>query len=555
MVVSKLISSLDKCFYDSKLTDLQPLRRISGFLGQQVSMQMVYCDNEAGNPYSFRLLNVAVEGDLAPLVRFRRVESVPVALAAYEGRCDGDYLRTTPGLYPDLLLPLSYEDRVALLPAAQLRSLWIDVMLDGEVPAGDHTLTFRLLDKENVVTEQSVTLHLIGAKLPKNEAYVTQWFYCDCLAQYYDVEPFSERHWEIVESFARTAAEQGINLLLTPLFTPPLDTAVGGERLTTQLVGVTKVGEEYSFDFSLLDRWVDMCDRVGIPYLEIAHFFTQWGAAHAPKIMATVDGVEKKIFGWETQADGEEYSRFLRTFIPAFLSHMKARGDDKRCLFHVSDEPSLAHLEQYRRSRGVIKDLLDGYLIIDALSKFEFYEQGVVDHPVPASDHIEPFIEAKVPDLWVYYCCSQGRKVSNRFMSMPGARTRCLGTQMFKYDIVGFLQWGFNYYNNRYSYNTINPYQETSGEFFFPAGDGFSVYPAPDGTAYESMRLLQFREGLEDYAVMRLAATLVGKERVVAEIEKIVGEVRFDRCVVDSMEMLAVRERVNALVEENLPKA
>ena len=146
MVISKLISSLDKCFYDSKLTDFQPLRRISGFQGQQVSMQLVYCDNEVGNPYPFRLLNVAVEGDLAPLVRLRRVESVPVTIAAYEGRCDGDYLRTTPGLYPDLLLPLSYEGRVAVLPAAQLRSLWIDVDLCEEVSVGDHTLTIGLLD-------------------------------------------------------------------------------------------------------------------------------------------------------------------------------------------------------------------------------------------------------------------------------------------------------------------------------------------------------------------------------------------------------------------------
>lgn len=553
MIESKMLSSLDKCFLDSDPSELSALSRISGFLGQQVSMQLAFWDSEKGKPYAFRLLKVEVEGDLAHLVRLRRVESVPVSIAAYEGRHDGDYLRTTPGLYPDLLLPLSYEGRVAVLPG-QVRSVWVDIDLDETVSAGDHTLTVRLCDKDEVVTQQSVTVHVIGEKLPENEIYVTQWFHCDSLAQYYGVAPFSERHWKIVENFARTAAEQGINLLLTPLFTPPLDTYVGGERMTTQLVGVTKTGEEYRFDFTLLDRWIDMCDRVGIRYLEIAHFFTQWGAAHAPKVVATVDGVEKKIFGWETQADGEEYSRFLRTFLPEFLAHMKARGDDKRCFFHVSDEPSLAHLDQYNRSRGVIRDLLEGYPIIDALSKFEFYQQGVVDHPVPVSSHIAPFLEAKVPDLWVYYCCAQGREVSNRFMAMPGARTRCIGLQMFKYDIVGFLHWGYNFYGNRYSYDPINPFLETCGEFFFPAGDGFSVYPAPDGSAYESMRLLQFREGLEDLAVMRLASRLVGKERVVAEIEGMIGEIRFDRCLTDPREMLAVRERVNALVESHLTK-
>ena len=125
---------------------------------------------------------------------------------------------------------------------------------------------------------------------------------------------------------------------------------------------------------------------------------------------------------------------------------------------------------------------------------------------------------------------------------------------VFQIRHCGLLQWGYNYYNNRHSHDTINPYQDTCADYAFPAGDSFSVYPAPDGSAYESMRLLQFREGLEDLAVMRLASSLVGKERVVAEIEGMIGEIRFDRCLTDSREMLAVRERVNALVESHLAK-
>ena len=132
----------------------------------------------------------------------------------------------------------------------------------------------------------------------------------DCLANYYHCEPWSERHWEIVENFARTARENGINLLLTPLFTPALDTAVGGERTTTQLLDITVTrangASEYSFGFEKLDRWIDMCNRVGIEFFEISHLFTQWGAGHAPKVMATVDGEYKRIFGWDTDATGED---------------------------------------------------------------------------------------------------------------------------------------------------------------------------------------------------------------------------------------------------------
>jgi hypothetical protein len=46
----------------------------------------------------------------------------------------------------------------------------------------------------------------------------------------------------------------------------------------------------------------------------LSHLFTQWGAAHAPKIMATVDGTYRRLFGWETDAISDEYVGFLEAF-------------------------------------------------------------------------------------------------------------------------------------------------------------------------------------------------------------------------------------------------
>ena len=554
MILSKIVSSLDKCFLDDTIQSFHTVSSISMLRNQHLSLQLAYTETDAAAAHR-HLVKLRVVGELSPYVSVRRVENVPVTLPVYPTRHDDNYLRTTPGLYPDVLLPMSYHNSV-VVSAGHLRALWLDFEPQGALPAGDYETTVELYEPtaegDVVHSSQVVNIHIIGADLPENPMYVTQWFYCDCLANYYHVEVFSERHWEIIENFARTAVKNGINLLLTPIFTPALDTYVGGERLTNQLVGVTRSGEDYTFDFTLLDRWIDMCDRVGVKYFEIAHLFTQWGAAHAPKVMATVDGEYRKLFGWETDATGDEYATFLRTFLPAFLDHMKARGDDKRCLFHISDEPNADHLEQYSKSKAIVADILKDYTIMDALSNFEFYQQGVAKTPIPSSNHIGPFLDAKVPDLWTYYCCGQHTGVSNRFLAMPGARTRCIGLQFFKYDIAGFLQWGYNFYNNVGSHDPIDPYLETCGEYFYEAGDGFSVYPAPDGTAYESMRILQFREGLEDCAAMQLAAKTYGKDTVVAEVERLIGEIRFDRCLRMPKNMLAVREAINTMIEKAL---
>ena len=374
------------------------------------------------------------------------------------------------------------------------------------------------------------------------------------MAQYHCCEVFSRRWWSLTENYIKTAVRNGINTILTPVFTPPLDTAPGHERLTVQLVGVESDGlGNYTFDFGNLAKWIKMCNRCGVKYLEISHLFTQWGAAHAPKVMATVGGEYRRIFGWETEADGIEYSHFLRTFLTEFKEYMKARGDLDRCIFHISDEPNIKVLDQYKRSRAVVADILADCTVADALSNIEFYESGLVRTPIPANNHIKPFLDANIKDLWTYYCCSQSVGVSNRFFAMPSYRTRCIGAQFFRYDIVGFLQWGYNFYNSQFSLSPVNPYLDTTGNYFAPSGDAFSVYPAPDG-AYESLRLVVFHEALEDLSAFSLCASLIGKDATVKAIEEISGEIAFDRCAKSSYEVLAVREKINLLIKENLGK-
>lgn len=551
MIKTRLISSLDKCFPETQPSSLPALTRLSALRGEVVSLQLVMRDDDPAAPHR-RWVEPRLEGDLAETAEVRCVDYVPSLMPVYPdpARSDDGYLKKEPGLYPDLLSPLGMGGRAAVC-SFQTRTLWITLRLPADLAPGDHTLTVSLFDGGEL-SRDTLTLHVIDAVLSESELPFTQWFHCDCLAQYYNVPIFSEEHWRIIEAFARTAVGGGINTLLTPIFTPPLDTGIGHERPTVQLVGVTRRGGEYSFDYSLLDRWLDMCRRVGIKYYEISHLFTQWGATHAPKIMADDEGEYRRIFGWETDAAKGEYPRFLRTFLPDFIAHMKSRGEDGRCIFHISDEPNADNIEEYTASRAVVADLLEGYTVMDALSNIEFWRRGIVTTPVVANNHIEPFIDNNVPNLWTYYCCGQGVGVSNRFFAMPGARTRFIGWQLYKYRIAGFLQWGYNFYMNQGSYDPVDPFLDSTAQYFVPSGDAYSVYPAPDGTAWDSMRLVQFHEALQDRSAALLCERLVGRDRVLDALESRCGEIVFSRCVCDTQQQLSLREAVNSLIEAAL---
>lgn len=549
-IAYRLTSSLEKCFWDTEISSLPEVRCGSALRGERFSFQLAWRVIDPNQVHKNEMW-LRVESPLGDAVHAQWVESVPVRMAAYNAAHDDNYLRTTPGLYPDLLLPVT-PDRKLYAYYADTRALWIDVEVPADQPAGAYPITLTLVNAQGeAVFSDTFTLRVIAATLPKQKTQHTEWFHADCLADYYRIPVWSEEHWRIVENFIRTAVKNSINMILTPVFTPPLDTAVGGERTTVQLVEVFQNGGKWSFGFDRLGRWLDICERCGVEYIEISHLFTQWGAGHAPKILATVDGEYKKVFGWETDSLGEEYTGFLDAFLPELLAFLRARGIDQRCVFHVSDEPSIDHLERYRAVREVLSRHLAGYRIMDALSSFDFYKTGALDHPIPASNHIEPFLAAHVPGLWTYYCCSQGTNVSNRFLAMPGARTRILGVQMYKYNVEGFLQWGYNYYNSQYSVNHIDPYVVTDAEYFVPAGDAFDVYPAPDGTAYETLHFLHVAQAMQDIRAMELAEQLCGREAVLRAIDGELSDsekITFSAYPKSAEYMLSLREKINEMI-------
>jgi hypothetical protein len=111
---------------------------------------------------------------------------------------------------------------------------------------------------------------------------------------------------------------------------------------------------------------------------------------------------------------------------------------------------------------------------------------------------------------------------------MPSARVRILGFLLYKYDIKGFLHWGFNCYNCSHSNYNINPYNTSSADGAFPSGDGFIVYPGKNG-AYGSIRGEVTYQAIEDMRICAALEALIGREAVIKMIDEAAGrDLRFD---------------------------
>ena len=504
-----LLSSLNKVFKD-KEPNSSEFSSFSSLKNENFSFQLAVLAESEDNTE----LSVALSSPLAEDITAYEVKSIPAGTTRYE---DSDDFHFSADIkeFPDLLMPI---DGTVSLKKGEWTSIWFEYKPTKSL-TGKQKITINLTCGD-VSEEKVFELNIIDAELPKQELLFTNWFHNDCLCTYYDVEPFSEEYWVIVERYIRNAREHGVNMLLTPVFTPPLDTAVGGERPTVQLVDVKKQGDTYSFDFKNFRRYVDICLKNQIEAFEISHFFTQWGAEHAPKIVADVDGEIKRIFGWETEASGEEYTEFLAQFSKAFRAETESLGIKERCWVHVSDEPNENQIEQYTKAADIVKKYFSDFNSLDALSDIRYYRNGLIKTPVCGEGEADIF-RAEVDNLWTYYCCTQVKEyLPNRMFAQPSARNRIIGVLLYKYDAKGFLHWGHNFWYSQYSKGPIDPYTVTDAGGGFPSGDSFVVYPGKDGFPLNSLRHLVFADAFQDLRALRLLESLTSREYVLNLIEK-----------------------------------
>jgi len=561
------ISSLEKIFSDTDIGKIQT-SEFSAMRNEPINFQVAYRLEHADNPRVH--IGVEVISDIP--VSLYSIKSVPLSHINDIGSDEPFH-----ELHPDILIPKKTnpefvegygngasdfarfeKDDLAPLYASDLcsQALWITINEEGKrLQAGTYPVTFRFFKMESKedLGECTVTVRLIDALLPKQKTYCTNWFYCDCLADYYDVPVFSDKFYEIFRSHVAVAAKNGMNMMLLPAFTPELDTPVGQERMTVQLVKITMENDTYSFDFSEMKRFMDICRDCGITSFEHCHFFSQWGAEFTPKIIATVNGKEKQIFGWNTKAAGKKYMTFLKAYLSAALAFFKEEGLDKKVLFHISDEPSVHHLEQYHRLAAVVKPILKGQMLGDALSHYDFYEQGITDLPIVYTARANDFI-GKCKHYWCYYTGEGSLTRSNRLVNTPSRVNRVIGVQMYATGAEGFLHWGYNYYYDHLSYGMANPFITPANYMARLAGTSFIVYPGLYGIAYPSIRQKVFGEAMLDIRALQLLERLGGKACAKALIEKYFGQVDYETLPESNAQMLAFREELNdticALVEK-----
>jgi hypothetical protein len=456
------------------------------------------------NNRAYRLsIDGAIEGaeDLAGRVRLVGLVPMPHHTNGTEAS-ELDGIGQLPGLVPDPL----YPETKTLIGPYESRSYWVTLRIPADAKPGKRTLKFRFyLGDNRQEFELPISLDISEFVIkPRRDFPVTHWWRGEATWDYYKTGMFEdERWWNLTRDQMQNMLDHGSNVVYVPMFFNRRETF---KRPCQLLIIDEPEPGKYTFDWSNVKRFTDMCREIGFEEFEWPHMWIYWGVEN-PMRLYKKQG-EEYVMLWppDTKALSETYLNFLRQFLPEFHKFLVAENLLEGSYFHLSDEPGTGqHVENYKAARKVLKDLAPWMQVIDALSDVEYGKQGLTDMPIPMVSAAQAYIDAKIPH-WVYFCCSPSGPWLNRFMDTPLPKIRMSGWLFYRLHAKGFLHWGFNYWHALEQERIIDPFTDSSADLWpgIPYGDPFMIYPGPDGPI-DSLRWEVFAESLQDYAILQTA--------------------------------------------------
>jgi hypothetical protein len=433
-----------------------------------------------------------------------------------------DQLRAAPAVFPDPLL----EDKSVNVEAGDNQACWITVPVPVDTQPGDYKATSVITAKifgEPTSATVALSLKVYPATITKTRLDIVNWFQLWHRGDQPSPEQFSEPWWDMLRTYAEDMVAHRQNW---------------ARAETLWIIKYNKdANGKLTFDFSNFDRWVQTLLDAGITNIESLQFAWRTGKWDEPFGVETHEPGETryqggKIFkGKMVAPDSPEAKEFYSQWFPAFTAHLREKGWLDKFVQHVGDEPVSGNAKSYAAAAKLVRDYAPELPIMEACLAHDMV--GSIDIWVPVLQHLHKDFEffqerqRAGETLWFYTCVQPQGEYANRFLELPLIKTRLLHWINYRYNLTGFLHWGYNFWRPHPWDNASDP------KGSLPAGDMNIVYPAKDGYGIiGSIRWEAMRDGIEDHELLSQLgekdpdAAMALARRMILDFDKYVTDVR-----------------------------
>ena len=494
-VSATLVDPLEKVFPETVIP-IESFREIDVAKGEVASAQLILRSVQDRDQ-----VKVTVE-----------VENLPGAVISYGPigyvRAERPYTDTAidritsiTGFYPD---PIMDNQPVDLL-AGQAQTFFIGITIPLDAKAGTYTVTITV-STDNEIIRKSFIIHIHNVTLEKQRLWIANWYTLEPkrlthLNNGEEVVLYSDLYWKLVKILAEKMADYGQNTAMIS----PLELAI-----------YKKEGDRIAFDFSRFDRVVEIFRKAGVlGRIEGGHIGQRTGNWTSPFIVYVPDLESDSTLFLHLPIQDPRAQNFYSRFFKALVAHLKEKEWMSDYYQYLTDEPIEENKQSYIEIARYIKSIAPDIKIGEACHTKDLAD--IIDLWVPQVDFLNKdfdFYEERKKagdEVWFYTCLAPKGNYANRFIDLPLIKTRIMHWINYKYQIDGYLHWGFNWWND-------NPFVDTTDTNdavgnFLPPGDAWIVYPGYR-KLYSSIRLEAMRDGINDNTLLRM---LEAKEPALAK--------------------------------------
>jgi hypothetical protein len=420
-------------------------------------------------------------------VRLRLVDYVPAVAPADPAK----KLRR----WPDVLRPLpagGFE-----VPATETRTLWLTVRVPAEAAPGLYQGEISVSeaggDRQSIPVQ--VTVHDLLIPNPSQWDFrVDFWQNFGCLSRRYAAPQWSDEWWVLVEVFLRDLADHGENVV-----------QVGRRHFDWTLDSKG----EWHFGFSRFDRYVELCESVGIDGLiEYLQMFD--GRGNTTLHYADALGKQQTL---QANPGDPVFNQVWLAFGKALAEHCREKGWMERLYVCPTDEPQDVYtqptLRRFREACKILKESDPAHRTTVALDSLKSARDlaPCIDRFVfkLREDVYDPKLAAELRGqgklVETYICCHPDRP--NSFITSEAIEQRVIGWICWQEQFQGLLRWSYVDW-------PADVWNKPEGDGEYAPGDLFIVYPGEKGPL-ASTRWERMREGFEDWEMLRAAQRMIEK--------------------------------------------
>lgn len=385
------------------------------------------------------------------------------------------------------------------------RPVWISIDVPSDAEPGLYSGEIRVSARG----ERRISLPYEIEVLPHELPPANEWaFHLDlwqnpfAIARYYEVEPWSEEHWELLPPYLEMLADAGQKNLTASILHRPW----GGQTYDhfESKVEWRHLGNgQWEYDYSVFDRWVELGTRSGITGPISSYSMVPWGNQVRYYDADSTDYVTVRVI-----PGTEEYEAIWTPFLRAFRDHVTERGWIDRTLIAMDErglEEMSAMVELLKRVAPELKIGLAGNFYEELTD--DIYDLCVFHRPVLDQEHIRRRQEQGL--ITTFYTMCAAPEHPNNFTFSPPAEQAFLGWYAAAHGYDGFLRWAYNSW-------VADPVRDSRFRTW-PAGDTYQIYPGPRS----SIRFERLREGIQDFEKIRILRALMQQQGHTAGLNRL----------------------------------